>query len=255
MSQSPDTHSPARSARTFPHIFITGQAGHGKDSIGDHLVANYGFERMSFSHGIREEVAQAYVHDQVTVAWLDRRDIKETPQMELALEHCTDRKFVETCLDEFKKEDDELFQQVKGITRFCDCFTPLERLRLPRSPRRIQQIWGTEYRRSEDPLYWIKYAEEKTDFSRPQVLTSVRYPNELDLGVRIHAVRIHVERPDSIRAADHITERPLPMDEHTVVIQNDKTLADLHHKVDAVMAALSAQATLEQAPSSKQPRP
>lgn len=241
----------------LPHIFITGKAGHGKDSIGDHLIASFGFEKLSFSDGIRIEVSQAYTRgpEPVTKEWQDVREIKELPQDRLALAYCNDAQFIAVALKAFEQEDQSLFQTEKartpGLNAMQKSFSEEDRMLLPRSPRRVQQLWGTEYRRSQDPLYWLSYAEQKTDFSCPQVLTSVRYANELEFGSRINAVRIHVERPGLGSAHDHVTEQMLPMDDKTIVIVNTGSLTDLHAKIDSMMASLSTDC-LEQA--SKRPR-
>ena len=236
----------------LPHIFITGKAGHGKDSIGDHLIASFGFEKLSFSDGIRIEVAQAYTRgpEPVTKEWQDLREIKELPQARLALAYCNDAEFIATALKAFEQEDQSLFQAEKARTpvwgamqkatkELKQSHSEEERMLLPRSPRRIQQLWGTEYRRAQDPLYWLNYAEQKTDFSCPQVLTSVRYANELEFGARINAVRIHVERPGFGSAHHHVTEQVLPMDDKTIVVVNTGSLTDLHAKIDSVVARLS----------------
>lgn len=257
----------SKSLGALPHLFITGAAGHGKDTVGDHLIACYGYEKLSFSDGIRKEIALAYTPSPlpVTPGWQDNRDIKELPQPRLALKHCKDDAFVKVALACFTDEDNRLFDQLKahgraskksaekpngGMTILdfalkCEEPTDAFRLLLPRSPRRIQQIWGTEYRRTQDPLYWLKYAETKTNFSQPQVLTSVRYANELEFGERIGAVRVHVNRPGAVAAADHITERVLPFDANTILISNDGSLRDLLRKVDAVVAKIVSRAGVD----------
>lgn len=217
----------------MPHIFITGKAGHGKDSIGDYLIANYGFEKLSFSDGIRREVAAAYENSNfpVTVEWLDDRELKEAPQGRLALTFCRDADFIETALKAFEVED-------RCLDNEHD--TAAAKMNAPRSPRRIQQIWGTEYRRTQDANYWLNYAEHKTDFSQAKVLTSVRYQNEIDFGNRIGAVRIHVQRQNVGSAHDHITEQLLPFDSKTIVVDNAGTIKDLCCKIDSVMERLNA---------------
>jgi hypothetical protein len=56
----------------------------------------------------------------------------------------------------------------------------------PYSPeiRALLQFWGTDYRRREDPDYWIKaavgYAERVAADGMVPVFTDVRFPNEAD---------------------------------------------------------------------------
>ncbi len=50
--------------------------------------------------------------------------------------------------------------------------------------RPVLQAWGTEFRRSQDPDYWVKKAEEsitRTEVGIPIVFTDARFPNELDM--------------------------------------------------------------------------
>lgn len=227
----PDTDSAQKIQIELPHVFITGQAGHGKDTIGDHLIACYGYKKLSFSDGIRDEISLVYGKSQKEVSseWQSRRDLKDCEQPQLALKNCSDLAFINIALKAFEKEDESIG---------CDKDLVCERMLISRSPRRIQQIWGTEYRRTQDESYWLKYAEKNADFSRPQVLTSVRYPNELELGERIGAVRVHVERLDIVNAADHVTERTLPLKSGTIVIKNDGDIDSLYKQVDAMVAKL-----------------
>lgn len=239
------------------HILITGRAGHGKDTIGDYLIERYGYECLSVSDGIRQEITGAYKRapEPVTDAWQNERHLKNVDQARLALKFCDSADFVRCALEAFREEDRTVFLTLAQTAQNCagtpaaraiaslldsDNLSLDMRMALPRSPRRIQQVWGTEYRREQDPDYWVKYAEQNTDFSSPKVLTSTRYPNELDMGDRIGGIRFHVERPDHSEAAQHITEVMLPLRERDVVIHNDGTLAQLYEKVDALMHELMA---------------
>lgn len=53
--------------------------------------------------------------------------------------------------------------------------------------RRVQQWWGTDFRREQDPNYWVKMAEEEAKGiqtfhpTMTPVFTDVRFPNEADM--------------------------------------------------------------------------
>lgn len=53
-------------------------------------------------------------------------------------------------------------------------------------PRTLLQWWGTDYRRKQDPDYWVKRLQETLEREQPEValITDVRFPNEADA---IHA--------------------------------------------------------------------
>jgi hypothetical protein len=54
-------------------------------------------------------------------------------------------------------------------------------------PRTLLQWWGTDYRRKQDPDYWVKRLTETLEREQPEValITDVRFPNEADA---IHAM-------------------------------------------------------------------
>lgn len=65
--------------------------------------------------------------------------------------------------------------------------------------RPILQWWGTQWRRSQDPLYWIKQMERKLEFAHhfcdTGIITDVRFPNEADMVRRHNGLIVRVIRP------------------------------------------------------------
>ena len=53
--------------------------------------------------------------------------------------------------------------------------------------RPVLQVWGTEFRRAQDPDYWIRQADQKISrhqnlhYPRPIVFNDVRFQNEIDM--------------------------------------------------------------------------
>lgn len=48
--------------------------------------------------------------------------------------------------------------------------------------RKLQQWWGTDYRRAEDPEYWVNIAEKRARAALGlPVFTDVRFPNEAEM--------------------------------------------------------------------------
>jgi hypothetical protein len=85
--------------------------------------------------------------------------------------------------------------------------------------RTLLQWWGTEYRRAQDPNYWVKKTLQQIANDQPDValICDVRFPNEVD-GIR--AAGGYVVRVDRIGfvsdVPEHISEKSLdhftPMD-------------------------------------------
>ncbi len=75
-------------------------------------------------------------------------------------------------------------------------------------PRSLLQWWGTDYRRAQDPDYWVKRLRKTLDNHQPEValITDVRFPNEADA---IHAWGGYVVRVIRTTAPDvQVHEHP-----------------------------------------------
>ncbi len=105
--------------------------------------------------------------------------------------------------------------------------------------RPVLQIWGTEFRRGQDPNYWISQADQKISrhqsrFGRPIVFNDVRFQNEIDLlrerGFLIIRIDMSVEdvlvyqeahgeaREVTLARLEHASEREWQAAEFDVVI-------------------------------------
>jgi hypothetical protein len=80
-------------------------------------------------------------------------------------------------------------------------------------PRSLLQWWGTEYRRSKDPDYWVKRLRKTLDAQRPEValISDVRFPNEAEVlrewgGYSVKVKRLGV--PD-VPVHEHASESAL----------------------------------------------
>lgn len=193
-------------------IGLAGAARSGKDTVANHLVKAHGFTKFSFSDALYEEVSKAF---RVSVEFLQDPRIKDADVPELALKHCWDEKFVE----------------VARVARWGVEWPAFRGTAM--SPRFILQTWGTEYRRAQDPDYWIKRADEWLDFrlnyylSDKFVNTSVRYPNEAHW-LRIIGGRVwHVSRPNAPVVRAHSSEVPVPFKQGDQRIVNGGAIEQL----------------------------
>ncbi len=119
--------------------------------------------------------------------------------------------------------------------------------------RPVLQIWGTEFRRAQDPDYWVAQADQKISrhrsrIDRPIVFNDVRFQNEIDLlrarGFLIIKVDMKVEdvlayteahgeeRAVTLARLEHASEREWQAAEFDVVIPSIR--GDMHGLYDAI---------------------
>jgi hypothetical protein len=182
-------------------IGLTGYMGVGKDAAAA-LLFMLGFHRRAFADALRDEVA----------SFLSRPGELEFPgfpeHMPLRLE--------------------ELLQEYRlPVNRSIP--DPVWQKPTPPAMREILQLWGTEYRRRQDPDYWTR----KVLFNLPAktVISDLRFPNEAQAvrdkgGVIWRIVRRSVEA-----TSDHSSERLQENIKVDATIDNNGTLYQLAFKL------------------------
>lgn len=206
---------------------LAGFAGVGKDTVAQYLVERYGFQVFAFSDVLYEEVAAAYGLESEDL--LRDRETKEVAHPALALEHCRDDRFV--------AQASMLLEGVKWS------YIPTS----PLSPRQVLQWWGTEYRRAQDPDYWLKKNDEwlqqvhdRAPYPehRPQhfVNTTCRFENEQrwihDRGGNVW----HIRREGYGPINAHVSDQPLPVLHGERELYNNDTIERLYQGVDLLMS-------------------
>ena len=108
--------------------------------------------------------------------------------------------------------------------------------------RRLLQWWGTEYRRAEDPDYWIKKLLKKLEADDLEkqgqgwdVISDVRFLNEADWIDRWNGVIWRIERP-GLKSDGHSSETQSNFIKADYTIHND---GDLQHLAEQVLTALT----------------
>lgn len=192
-------------------VGVTGAGGSGKDSLAEVLVAENGFQRVAFADALYMEVADAF---DVDVSFLRRRETKELPSTFLVLARCHDagfRKVMRTYIAQ------------AGLNVRC------------LSPRKVLQLWGTEYRRDTDDSYWLRalfdYMQSEVKKGRTKfVVTDCRFDNEAAM-IRISGGKVvHIERPKAPKVSAHAREVPVFRKEGEAVVVNDGTLEEFQQK-------------------------
>jgi hypothetical protein len=196
---------------TATHPIVLGITGHhntGKTTVAQLLEAHANARAMAFSDGIYAEVASAYSCISIDLA---NRPSKNQPQPQrlLSLAYCADPDFVQTAIEHLQG----------GI------YTP-------HSPRTILELWGSEYRRSQNASYWINKTRARITTllacpcPRPIVLADVYKRNEAEMIRNMGGTIWRIERPGHEQHTAHPTST-----EH-LQIQADLTLhniADVGH--------------------------
>lgn len=128
----------------LPHV--------GKDTAARHLTQQ-GWKRLAFADRLYEEVALCFG---VTVEQLRDDDWKDKPREELAIMHCLDPEY-------------------RGVARVYGAYD----LYAPRSSRFHLRYYGTEYRRTQNPRYWLDIVlGQIADCVDPIVITDLRFQSE-----------------------------------------------------------------------------
>ena len=174
-----------------------------------------GFTRLSFASGVKEEVSEFLTHLGV--------------------------KFARENLYGSQKDKEEMF--FVPISDWCyltpvELFTPAKALMCHSKPghvgltfRQTLQLYGTEYRRRQDPDYWVKRLEEKLQGLERVVIDDVRFLNEVEMVQRLGGRVIRIDRPGAEKSR-HESEITLDtFDGWDGVIENIGTLGELEEKV------------------------
>ena len=105
--------------------------------------------------------------------------------------------------------------------------------------RLLLQWWGTEFKRSIDPDYWVKrlkvWLSVAKNYVDLVVIPDVRFVNEIETVKQLGGIVIRVERPQLVQCDTHASEKLL--DDYKnwdSVIVNDGTLDELEQHVRAV---------------------
>ena len=209
-------------------VGLTGPARCGKNTIADHLVAKYFFTRIAFSDALYKEVAEAF---DVSEEMLRRDETKDVRLYGLALRYCRDDQFV------------------AAVARSCGVAIEDAPMVSRRSPRELLQWWGTEYRRAQDPDYWVKKLAERMcqitgdggDIHDARVaVDGVRFPNEEAFLRSLPGFEMwHVVRqggPEVAAHASEIEQKRITVDmTRDALLQNNGTIPQLRAIVDMLV--------------------
>lgn len=178
-------------SRKFHVVGLCGFAFVGKDTVADLLACHGGFRKLAFADALRAELCEGFAADP---SLFTTRELKETPAPELAFVRCLDNGYVGAALKYLGQRE-----AAAGITA---------QMSKPRTPRETLQLWGTQYRRAQDPNYWTRQVRDTVGYFTREahetrfVVTDVRYQNEADLVRTFGGELWQIRRPGSDGAAE-----------------------------------------------------
>ena len=196
---------------------LCGPAGAGKDTVADYLVEHHGYTKLAFADALRDEVGRAF---DISVKLLTQRETKEHPMSALALIRCMSPEFVQ-------------------LAAHGDLYKP-------RSPRQIMQWWGTEYRRAQEPHYWVdafmtRLIKEHQQGNHRFVVTDVRNTNEAELLREMGASLWQITRPGfDIQPGAHSSETTGAEFAPDFQLVNDHSITHLHKQAYAALTKSAA---------------
>lgn len=200
-------------------IGLCGRAQSGKNTCGDIIQSIYP-ETVQFAIAdpLKYEVASAFHIDD---DYLYSPALKEKPTFNLAIHRCDDHDFIE--LAKALKID----------------------LYIPQSPRKIMQLWGAEYRRAQNPNYWLDIAVDYihkliTIGVKLIVVTDVRFPNEAEAikqcgGQLVMIHRSTNDNPAPMHESENVTALD-PWIDHT--LHNHGTTEDFAVQINDLLTTL-----------------
>lgn len=209
-------------------IGLLGKKGSGKGTVAAALQG-IDYVELAFADPLYEEVSEAFG---VPIARLKNRGTKEDIDPALKLTCCQDPKFMgiaqKWCID----DRNNLRNQGGYIISPLDGHFML-------SPRRVLQLWGTEYRRADDNFYWVKKLDARLKLLKQEgcdavVISDVReameaaYVKRRDNGVVWKLVRADNPYEDH-GTASHSSETEVDKIAFDTLVNNNGSIEDLKH--------------------------
>lgn len=193
-------------------VALSGWRGSGKDTVGDFLCREYGFQKISFAASLKDLVSELY---DVPRHYMDDREFKEAPLSKYPVIN-TDA-FTGTMQDLLKSELSSGFW----------------------TPRALCILEGST-KRSVYSNYWVSRAVRNMSPAFDYVISDMRYKSEADtltmlMGSNFQLSKWRIERLDTVDTLD-ASERDLDdYNGFTHRIDNRSTTNDLFERVDFII--------------------
>jgi len=204
---------------SYPAVIgVCGEFGSGKDEVANIMSEAFGYARFAFGDDVKMEEARVLLDENYrSFLW------------------------------------DTMPESTRDAVLTCLALGELDPFGKPTSPdmRELHQQYGTEFRRGQDPDYWVNLTEHRFKSSKAARIffSDVRFPNEETLIRRYRGQLWRVTRDAGlyqksydIHLIQHVSERNLARLVPDVVIDNRGSLDDLRRNVHQAMRNLRLRA-------------
>lgn len=202
-------------------VGISGKGGSGKTTFAKHAISLFGGTKIALADAVKEEVA-AFL-DTCLVPYEKRHlfgsqaDRAETIRVQL----------------------NDWLQTDYRVRRILNPHARVESNNITMTYRQLLQLWGTEYRRGQDPGYWVKVAQRKIEATGGLIFVDdVRFPDEVKMVQRLGGFMVRITRPGGpfIDFSGHPSETALDgYNNFHWAIYNGGSLEDFHKEVEKVV--------------------
>ena len=213
-----------------------------KDELRELAIPSF---RYALADPIKKQVNEIFL-------W-DRRhgygELKEV-YFELMMDHRVVKDVIDKSFGDRVEDVDDLFHKFHNILYDNGCieytmpFTGLTKVKV--SPRKMYQLWGTEFARENiSDSIWFDVAEEELQSNKGSVMIipDVRFVNEAEwIKSNPNAILVGVDRPDNSDSigVTHASEKDIPivLEMSDLHVENSSTLEDFKGDVVSGVKAL-----------------
>lgn len=161
---------------------ISGKAGAGKTLFAKHAIEKFGGTKIALADAVKEECGKFLEFCLVPF---------HTNNLYGSQDHREQRFSVLLC---------DWLQVPYNIRRVFNQHMKIDGDTLGMTYRQLMQLWGTDYRRAQDPDYWVKKAKAKIDATEGLIfIDDVRFESEAWMILNNGGAVIRVDRPGGPR--------------------------------------------------------
>lgn len=189
------------------------------------VITAFGYEARSGKGECASHLAKEFSSSRVLLtsfAKVLRLEIHQEMQRVMAQHYCSQREALEIMC-------------ISHRVPF-DAFAQADELNPYGKQRKLQQWWGTEFRRAQCPTYWLDRVADEIAEKKPDLvlIDDMRFINEANWVKEQGGYTVHVHRPSDQKLkgaeAAHISEHQLTEYAFDFKIVNDGSLSQLHSR-------------------------